>query len=477
VNGSLPHVVPRNVAATESPDPARADAIAALTPGDAAGHQFVLYSDSCSGQPEHSGARRLGLTSAVVRRLDPRPEFIAFPGDAVSDGSDRRQWRHWLDVEMAWADQLGLPIYQSTSNHNTPNQAGYDLYREFWADRLPKNGPAGQETLSYWVRHGSLLYVCLHEGVEPDASPAVGLGAAEVEWLERVLAENHDAPHKFVAGHYPVHPLNGYTSASWCWAAPARDTLWDVLVAHGVTAYLTSHVLAYDARVHRGVLQITSGGAVGSPASACSDPPFWAPGFVMPGPTEYSHVVQLAVDGAGLRLQVLDAAGLVRERLAWPPAHVGVWTEGFGAWRGLPPGTIRHLRVCEAAIGDGMRPLPFVEKIDLLASPDGRFRVGFDTADHRLLVALRLAEHGWQRWRGPALDLARPVELELAFHPDLGPGGILGLDQDGRWTSLESASAVGLEDFSWPQAIHPASEHVRVRTAASPTSTRQREKE
>ncbi|MDR2378571.1 MAG: hypothetical protein LBD70_03985, partial [Bifidobacteriaceae bacterium] len=367
--------------------------ITALRPRDADGHQFVFYSDACSGEAAdpHGNARRLARLSAVARRLDPPPEFIAFPGDAVADGSRREQWRRWLEVEMAWAKDLGLTIYQSTSNHNTSSPAAYRLYREFWAD-LPQNGPDGQTGLAYWERRGSLLYVSLHQpdlAAEPDSSPVRGLTAVEADWLDGVLTANADAAHKFVAGHYPVFPVNGYTASPWCFAESARASLWRILRRHLLTAYLCSHVLAFDAQVHEGVLQLTSGGASGGPPD--SPGVVWGPRGMMPGPVEYPHLVQLAVDAAGLRYRVHDATGTVRESLTWPFAPPSGWREGFGGWARAGADSVRLLRLAEpddigGLIGAGLRPYAFKDRIDWLASPDGGFRVGFEALTGRLEV-------------------------------------------------------------------------------------------
>ncbi len=58
----------------------------------------------------------------------------------------------------------------------------------------------------------------------------------------------------------------------------------------------------------------------------------------MPDGVEYLHCVQAVLDSEGLRYQVLDETGLVRERLEWPirklPAE---------RWRPLPAGESRAL--------------------------------------------------------------------------------------------------------------------------------------
>jgi hypothetical protein len=120
-----------------------------------------------------------------------------------------------------------------------------------------------------------------------------------------------------------------------------------------------------------------------------------------------------------------------------------------------------------ALVNAGLRPFAGQDRIDWLASPDGAFRVGFDTLTHRLEVAWAPPSGAKRRWLGPALDLGAPVGIELAFHPDLGPGGLLHRDGDGEWNSLVGASASGLEDFAWPDHLEAAPDLVRAETAVA----------
>ncbi|MDU8357105.1 hypothetical protein RYA05_36000, partial [Pseudomonas syringae pv. actinidiae] len=94
---------------------------------------------------------------------------------------------------------------------------------------------------------------------------------------------------------------------------------WDILVRAGVTAYLCSHILAFDVQVHRGVLQICTAGA--------------GTAHRMPEGVEYLHCVQAALDQDGLRYQVLDTEGVVREQFAWPLPSLD-----RAAWSPLPHG-------------------------------------------------------------------------------------------------------------------------------------------
>ena len=258
------------------------------------GQQFVFYGDCCSGIPGGPTEKTFAKVNAVIQRLDPQPEFIVFLGDHIAGiRSDaeflRQQWRHWLDKEMAWLDQRRTPLYHVTSNHDT-----FDALAErVWCEFFP-------EGLSHWVRRGDLLLVSIHTC----PSQLGGCGHVETAWLDRVLNEHADARFKLVAGHYPVFGVNGYDEAPlWRIAPDQGRALWSLLVRHRVLAYLCSHVIAFDAQEHDGVLQICSGGAGTS----------YGPGGFM-GAGEYHHAVQAAVDATGLQYQTLDLEGNVRER-------------------------------------------------------------------------------------------------------------------------------------------------------------------
>lgn len=439
--------------------------IAALEPRDEAGHQFVLYSDSTSGEPEGAHEKRHALVIAVIRRLAPSPEFISYPGDAVMRGSSREQWKHWLDIEMAWARDSNLPIYQATSNHNVIDAKSVEVYREFWPDTL-SNGPTDTQGLEYSVRRGNLLYVCTHQ---PNAisDDRLGRDPAHLEWLDQTLKEHADAEFKLVAGHYPVFPVNGYLQAPlWCFPEPERAPFWNVLRHHSVTAYLCSHIIAFDFQVHDGIPQITSGGG--------------GTDYLMPNATEYLHATQISVDRDGLRYQVIDTDGGIPEDGAWPlsegdvdwtPASTVVVAEHFATSIVLI--ALREVGSLWDLEQDGMGPGAFRPDVHWLASDDGRFALGVEASSGRFFVDLDLDRFGTQRWYGPPHGFchtytARPanIGLEVALHPKLGPGGILARRHDKTdWSSMFSSSAAGLECFTWPSALVTQSELVALRYA------------
>lgn len=431
---------------------AQAPGIPALLPRDPSGHQFVLYSDcTVNGGPQDfsvKAAEALRGINRVIQRLDPKPEFIAFPGDAVNQGVNANEWEFFLN-ELKWTRERGIPVLQSTSNHNTHSYIAEANFRRFHPD-LPLNGPGDQKGLAYWVRRGNLLYVSVHHPAGPSAAYRTDHDFGDMAWVDEALAKNADAEYKFVAGHYPVFRINGYTTMSM----PREDwePFWEVLKKHRVDAYLTSHVLAFDVQVRDGILQICSGGA--------------GPGL-MPEQTEGTHAVQIAFDRQGTRYQVLDINGRVRESLVWPflpPEDVASrpekqWTAMESA-QPVPLGPAGKDRISLFHIsGLSYYSEPHVHRIELLKGTRGdqtTLAVWVDLLSLRLHVSAAVAGIGLQHWVGPLVDFRKgPMDIQLALHPGMGPGGVLWRVRDGRnpWSSMETTAEYGLDALQWPDTI------------------------
>lgn len=417
--------------------PAAGPSIPALLPRGP-GHQFVFYGDACSGVPGALHEGTFAGMNAAVRRLAPSPEFILFLGDEIAGYTAdadtlRRQWRHWLDHEMAWLDRHTTPMWHTTSNHATYDVMSEQVFREVHA-HLPRNGPPGQEGLSYWVRRGDLLLVFVH-------TLWTGLGGeghVETDWLRAVLQQHADARHKIVAGHHPVHPVNGFSGPYQRDVGPEHaNVFWDVLAENGVLAYLCGHILAFDVQVHRGVLQICTAGA--------------GTAHRMPEGIEYLHAVQAALDDGGLRYQVFDADGQVREKLSWPLAVPPV-----EQWQALDEAGIGKDRLAAFRFTGHTAPAPTGAAQTLLAAFEPNVRaplwIGLSGPSQRLMVILE-PEPGRSPhyWLGPPIAADAPFDIQLLVHAGMGPGGLLyRLAADAPWTSLSAASAWGAERLHWP---------------------------
>jgi hypothetical protein len=423
--------------------------IQALLPQGGAGHQFVCYGDSCSGVPGGPHEGTLAAVNAVVAQLSPGPDFVCFLGDEIrgltADGETlRRQWRHWLEREMGWLDRQRTPLYHTTGNHTTYDATSEAVFREM-LPHLPRNGPAGQEGLSYVIRRNDLVLLF----VNTHWSGLGGEGRAETAWLDETLAQHADVRYKLVMGHHPVHPVNGFSGIYQRELGPENGRqFWNVLVKHGVIAYVCSHILAFDVQVHNGVLQITTAGAGTAP--------------LMPEGTEYHHCVQVALDHGGLRYQVLDTTGQVREWLSWPVSLPPVedWPplkEGDlpAAWNdnGEDMQAVliawQFAGVCAAETGGeaqtllcGWDPGPSLAPL----------WIGLLGEEQRLGVLLSPAPgRSPHLWHGPTLPAGEPFSLQVAIHTGMGPGGVLWRRDDGAaWSSLRAASPWGAERLDWP---------------------------
>lgn len=421
--------------------------IPALLPhGD--GHQFVLYGDSCSGIPGALHERTFARVNGIIRRLDPAPEFIVFLGDEIvgltADSDElRAQWRHFIHNEMSWLDRAQQPVYHVTGNHTAYDPVSEAVFREVLD--VPGNGPPGQEGLSYWVRRGDLLLVIVHTLW----SGLGGEGHVETAWLRQVLQQHADARYKLVAGHHPVHAVNGFSGPYQREIGPEhKAAFWATLVEHQVLAYLCSHILAFDVQVHRGVLQITTAGA--------------GTAHRMPERTEYLHAVQAALDPQGLRYQVIDDTGQVRERLSWP-----LRLPRSEEWRDLPLGAGEALiqgppdpaRIVAFRFTGRAAPRGTATAQTLITAhvPSGAtlapLWIGL-TGPRQHLTAIMGPEQGRSPhiWHGPALSPGKPFELHVLIHCGMGPGGIMyRLKAHASWSSLAAASPWGAERINWPE--------------------------
>jgi hypothetical protein len=415
-----------------------AEPIPALQPRNA-GHQFLLYGDACSGVPDGLHEKTFSEVNAVVRRLEPAPEFIIFPGDEIIGlTSDRdqllAQWRHWIDSEMGWLDRRTIPMWHATGNHTTYDEMSEQVFREVLG--LPRNGPAGQEGLSYWVRRGDLLLVF----VNTLWSGLGGEGFLETQWLEDVLRSNSDACHKLVIGHHPVYSVNGYSGPWQRDIEPgAGSAFWDILVKYGVRAYLCSHILAFDVQVHRDVLQICTAGA--------------GTAHRMPEAVEYLHCVQVALDAMGIRYQVLDTKGAVREALdwcfdGWHPAHRTELT--IGSCQPPVAFPLEHRRLELQFSGTAAKVGISRAQTLLCAGRLGELPplwIGLRGAEQRLTAIVHhTSGRSPHYWFGPCVEPGAEFKLRLQLHADLGAGGLLyWTPERGGWTSMSAVSPWGLE--------------------------------
>ncbi len=429
---------------TNAPVPGTAD-IPAIVPRDSGGHQFVCYADSCSGVPGAPEEHAFASVNAVVQRLRPQPQYICFPGDEIIGLTNNEedllaQWRFWHEKEVAWLDK-SVPLYHTTGNHTAYDIASEKVFRETLA-HLPRNGPSGQEGLTYFVRRDDLLLVF----VNTTWSGLGGEGHVETAWLDRTLTSHADARFKLVIGHHPVHPVGGCSSpyALEIEADNGRE-FWQVLVKHKVMAYICSHLLTFDVQVHQGVLQILTAGAGRAPHAL--------------------HCLQAALDAHGLRYQALDTNGQIRNWLEWPLNIPS--SETWSAFRSLGDSLV-HVgsdgadATADLAVwrfsgtsspadgGDAQTLLCGWNESAVQAS----LWIGLLGRERRLCVLMSpVPGRSPSYWHGPALHADERFDIQIAMQTGMGPGGLLWRWGDGEpWSSLATASSWGAERLPVPNS-------------------------
>ena len=274
-----------------------------------------------------------------------------------------------------------------------------------------------------------------------------GEGHVEIEWLEATLKQHGDIRHKLVIGHHPVFPVNGFSGAyqreiGHEYARP----FWDILVNENVLAYLCSHILAFDVQAHRGVLQICTAGA--------------GTAHRMPEDVEYLHCVQAALDTHGLRYQVLDTNGAVRERLEWP-----IPDPDPNRWAALPSGEAEALFSGPVRSGASIELRLSGQSATIDAASAQTIFTAFGPgaiapiwlglrgpAQTLTVIVGRDPGRSPAYWLGPDLAVGAAFDIHVRIYPDMGPGGLLYRHHDDvRWSSFNAATARGVEGLSWPE--------------------------
>ncbi len=160
---------------------------------------------------------------------------------------------------------------------------------------------------------------------------------------------------------------------------------------------------------------------------------------------------------------MLDQAGQVRERLSWP-FHLPAKEQ----WAAFVPGTDVHgtqgpfaVQDCVVAAwrfcGTTAVDHPGTPQTLVSAFQDGDslacFWIGLTGPSQQVTIMMAPTPgRSPHYWFGPKLGSGQQVDLQLAVHQHMGPGGILWRDQHHhQWSSCLSASPWGTERLTWPR--------------------------
>ena len=423
-------------------------------------HQFIIYSDSCSGVAGTEYADNLRKINQHIVDICPAPDFICFSGDEIIGLTNnelklQEQWDYWKNTEMKYFYDNNIPIYNTTGNHTTYNSLSEKVFKDTF-HQIPHNGPDNQIGLSYYIIRGNLLMIFVNTCSEILG----GEGRVETEWIEKVLLEHKHIEHKLVIGHHPIFPPNGFTGDFSRNIETENGKLFhQILVKNKVLAYVCSHLLAFDIQVQEGVLQLMSAGA-GTP-------------FRMPEGIEYLHFVIAQINNTGFSFQVIDIDGNLREQLSWPLKNnnlqypislkIGNNKIPFEKWNDDTKSYIKFQITGKIDANSSKQTILYSSNNPEEDMP--QIWIGLTGIEKRLTILINPTQGRSPRhWYGPILKDKHKVDLDLILHKGMGPCGILWkMTEEENWSSCLNANVRGLENLPWIENWHIENKEVKIK--------------
>ncbi len=165
------------------------------------------------------------IREAVLKAPDAR--FIANAGDLVNDPLKDRLWYEWYNG-AGWIYRT-IPSFLIPGNHDMSRDAVNKTWRPQFV--LPRNGPADQQELAYYVDYQGVRLISVNGSDYSDA--------AQLKWLENVLADNPCA-WTIVVTHQPLYSTGGNRDSS-----ERRNLLMPLYDKYGVDLVLQGHDHTY----------------------------------------------------------------------------------------------------------------------------------------------------------------------------------------------------------------------------------------
>jgi hypothetical protein len=165
------------------------------------------------------------IREAVLKAPDAR--FIVNAGDLVTDPLDDRLWYEWYDG-AGWIYRT-IPSFLTPGNHDIDSDETNKTWRPQFV--LPRNGPQGQEELSYYVDYQGVRLISLNSEAYNDKT--------QLKWLEKVLSDNPCA-WTIVVTHKP-----SYSTGKDRDSTKLRNLLMPLYDKYGVNIVLQGHDHSY----------------------------------------------------------------------------------------------------------------------------------------------------------------------------------------------------------------------------------------
>ncbi len=230
--------------------------------------RFVAVGDS---RGFTNGIEQIILSEIASEVVHQSAELLLFPGDlvygysAIGPSGFEAQLRTWVEIMKpvydanirvlvcrgnheiadAW-NQFPYPALDPCDYYATSwlNVFGSDLYPE---QKLPSNGPPGEEYMTYSVTHKNAFIVSLDQY---DGIRHRDIHMINQKWLDTQLAAN-TKPHIFLFGHEPAFRVLHTDCLDN--QSDERDVFWASIRNAGGRTYFCGHDHFYDhARVDEG---------------------------------------------------------------------------------------------------------------------------------------------------------------------------------------------------------------------------------
>ena len=140
--------------------------------------------------PDRNGGMRPGIFDDAISKLNLlQPAFVITTGDLI-DGytTDPKKWNAEWDEFDGIIDRLGMPFYFVPGNHDISNAALLDAWKKRRGDPW------------YSFVYKNVLFLALHT----EDRPFGGLGAEQIAWAKKTLAEHSNVRWTFLFFHRPL---------------------------------------------------------------------------------------------------------------------------------------------------------------------------------------------------------------------------------------------------------------------------------
>jgi len=253
-------------------------AVACLWIGEckAAPWKFAVLSD-CRGvqtgtQGSTNGVRASVLGPMASAMAADGVDLVIFPGDLVNGdrkyGTLEQQLRTWK-VTMAPLYQNHVEVYPCRGNHDTAQDRPPGKAVEVWRSafpELPRNGPAEQDSLTYYVNHENACFIGFDQyagrvkNLHGGKGQTVTYSGLIPSWVTRRIKDSQQQ-WVFVFGH--AAGFIGHHQDSLGDVPTERDRMWDALAERG-GLYFCGHDHMYirrteAARSGRDVMELIVG--------------------------------------------------------------------------------------------------------------------------------------------------------------------------------------------------------------------------